>query len=180
MSRTYTIHAIVLKRFNYQDADRFVTLFSAERGKVSGLAKGIRKLTSRKRASLEPGNLVKLSFVNGHKTPIITESELIYSFPTAKLNLPRITQLQQLLEIIDLLTVEEEPYPKVFELLKETLVHLGTNGHKKEVMLENIRLILQDLGFTYDKEFSEHGLRRYIEEIAEKKLRVKPFLTQMI
>lgn len=177
MSRSFSVTAIVLNRRNYRDTDRFITVFSKEKGKLVGLAKGVRKLTSKKRASLEPGNLVKLSFATGKAHAYITESTLIHSFPEAKRSLLRITQTYQLLEIIDLLTVEDEPHPQVFNLLEITLQQLSVNGSKKPLLLENIRLILKDLGFTYDKQFSEQGLRRYIESLAERQLKTKQYLT---
>lgn len=175
--RSSTVEAIVLKRRNYQDADRFITLFSKQAGKVEGLAKGVRKLSSKKRPALEPGNLVKISFTSSTHIPIITEAILIHPFTAAKANLSRITQLQQLLEIVDALTVEAEAHPQVFTLLQQSLLALETNGHKKDYLLENIRLILKDLGFTYDKKFSEGGLKRYIEDLASKNLKSKIFLT---
>lgn len=178
MSNTFRLQAVVLKRNNFGDADRFITLFTKEQGKISVVAKGIRKIKSKKRAMLEPGNHVKLMLVKTKSSPIITEASLLNSFNAAKGNLPRLTQLYQLLEVIDFLTVEDESHPEVFDLLVSSLSALEQNGSKKSMLLENIRLILQDLGFTHDKEFSETSLREYIESLAEKKLKTKDFLTQ--
>ncbi|SRR3989344_2670903 len=177
MSHTFSLEAIVLKRHNFAEADRFITVYSRQQGKVSALAKGVRKLTSRKRAALEPGNHVKLMLAKGHTTPIVTEAVIINSFAPAKGNLSRITQTYQLLEIIDHLTVEDESHPQVFYLLKNSLSALEQGGSKKTMLLENIRLILKELGFTHDKQFSETSLKDYIESLAEKKLRTKEYFT---
>ena len=53
MPGSYKTEAIVLKRTNFGEADRLVTVFSQPRGKLVLLAKGIRRLTSRKKGHLE-------------------------------------------------------------------------------------------------------------------------------
>jgi DNA repair protein RecO (recombination protein O) len=45
--RLYTTEAIVLSRLDYGEADRILTLFTPTRGKLSVIAKGARKPTSR-------------------------------------------------------------------------------------------------------------------------------------
>jgi len=53
MPGSYKTEAIVLKRVSFGEADRLVTVFSRNRGKLTLLAKGIRRLTSRKKGHLE-------------------------------------------------------------------------------------------------------------------------------
>ena len=46
--RTYRSEAIVLRRVDFGEADRMLTLYSREFGKIRALAKGARKPQSRK------------------------------------------------------------------------------------------------------------------------------------
>jgi DNA repair protein RecO (recombination protein O) len=55
MAKTYTIEGVVLNRRDYAEADRIITIFSYEKGKIVVLAKGARKLTSKRLGSLEIG-----------------------------------------------------------------------------------------------------------------------------
>ena len=46
--RLYRVQAIILKRTDVGEADRLLTLYSPDRGKLRAVAKGVRKLHSRK------------------------------------------------------------------------------------------------------------------------------------
>ncbi len=50
--RTFRTEAIVLRRKDFGEADRILTLFTPELGKIRALAKGIRKPASRKAGHL--------------------------------------------------------------------------------------------------------------------------------
>jgi DNA repair protein RecO len=176
MSKLFQTQAIVLKRHNFNEADRFITFFSLSRGKFSALAKGVRKITSRKRASLEPLNQVKLSIVEG-KTFIVAEASLVNSFPEIKQDFSRLTQANSLIEIIDMLIAEEEPHPAIYQKLHHTLSLISTNGKHKEALVEAIRFILQDLGFGLPDTDSEADLKDHIEQITQKSLKSKSFMT---
>ena len=47
MGRTYKADAIVLRSLRFGEADRMLHLYTAERGRVNAIAKGVRKTTSR-------------------------------------------------------------------------------------------------------------------------------------
>ncbi|GHU68446.1 hypothetical protein FACS1894184_10450 [Clostridia bacterium] len=67
-----TTEAIVLRRSDYRDWDRMLTLFSPEFGKIEAMARGIRRPTARMRAAGEPfaTGLATLS-VNGDRAALI-------------------------------------------------------------------------------------------------------------
>ncbi|HVN15979.1 MAG TPA: DNA repair protein RecO, partial [Anaerolineales bacterium] len=58
--RSFRMEAIVLRHGDWGEADRLLTLYTREQGKVRAIAKGARKLTSRKAGHLEPFTHVKL------------------------------------------------------------------------------------------------------------------------
>jgi DNA repair protein RecO (recombination protein O) len=178
-SRTYAAEGIVLKRSNLGEADRLVTLFSENRGKIVAIAKGARRLNSNRAAALEPATQAQFFFAVGKSLDILTQAQIINSFPHARENLTRMTQTYQILEVVDLLTVENQEHPDIYALLLSTLQTLETDGPVKEILVENIRQILKVLGFTYDKVFSETKLKEYIEELASKRLHTKDFLNTL-
>ena len=53
-ARTYTTEAVVLRSIRFGEADRVLHLYTAERGRVGAVAKGVRKTRSRFGARLEP------------------------------------------------------------------------------------------------------------------------------
>lgn len=177
MSRSYQIDGIVLKRTSAGEGDRIITFFTRERGKIVAIAKGVRKLSSKRAASLETGTRSRCYIRIGKNLGYITQAIFVDNYQTSRDSLTGMIKIQQILEIVDRLTVEEQPAPEVYDILLSTLEQIEKPGQHKKTILKNIRQIIQELGFTYDKEFTETGLKRYIEEISEKKLRTKPFLT---
>ena len=177
MVRTYRTEGVVLKRRNAGEADRVVTIFTKQRGKIVAVAKGVRKITSRRAGSLEPATQAVTFFARGKTFDIITQTQLISSFSAARKNLSRLTQIHQILEIVDLFTAENQSHPQVYEILVNTLKSLNTSGNKRELLVTNIRLIVKTLGFGEPQDSSESALKDFIEEITNKELRSKKMLT---
>lgn len=175
MSRQHIhLEAVVLKRTNYGDADRFVTLFSDQRGKISGLAKGVRKLTSRKRIALEPLNKVKVSVLETRSGYLLTEAVLLESHPQIKETLPRLTQALQLAEVIESLIAEDEHHPNLYAQFAYTLERLNSQHATREEILEFVKYSLDELGFGVPSQ-AEDSLKLHIESITQKPLRSKQF-----
>jgi DNA repair protein RecO (recombination protein O) len=63
--RTTKTDAIVLRSLRYGDADRILHLYTADRGRVGAIAKGVRKTKSRFGARLEPLSHVELLLHQG-------------------------------------------------------------------------------------------------------------------
>jgi len=70
--RTYTVDAIVLRRRPLGEADRILTLLSRERGKISAVAKGVRKTQSKFGARLDFFNRAIVTLHAGRSLDIVT------------------------------------------------------------------------------------------------------------
>ncbi len=64
-ARTAKTDAIVLRSLRYGEADRILHLYTADRGRVGAIAKGVRKTSSRFGARLEPLSHVELMLHQG-------------------------------------------------------------------------------------------------------------------
>ena len=73
--RSYSSDGIILSRKNYGEADRILIVLSKNFGKLSLLAKGIRKIKSKKRGHLEIFSKIKFSAVKGHGFDLMTEAD---------------------------------------------------------------------------------------------------------
>ena len=79
-SRTYKSDAIVLRSMRYSEADRILHIYTAERGRIGAIAKGVRKTKSRFGARLEPLSHVELMLHEGAgELQTITGVELLRS-----------------------------------------------------------------------------------------------------
>jgi len=83
--RTYKTEAIVLRSMRFSEADRILHLYTAERGRIGAIAKGVRKTTSRFGARLEPLSHVELLLHEGSgELQTITGVELLSSHRAAR------------------------------------------------------------------------------------------------
>jgi DNA repair protein RecO (recombination protein O) len=75
--RLYRVSAIVLKRRDQGEADRLLTVLTRDRGKLTLLAKGVRRQASRKAGHIEPFTHVDLLVAKGKSLDLVTQAETI-------------------------------------------------------------------------------------------------------
>src|SRR4030043_1374098 len=97
--RAYTSEGVVLARRNFGEADRILVLYTKNFGKVSLIAKGIRRPKSKKRGHVEIFNIIKFQAVHGRGLDLITEAEVIEDFAEIRKNLRRISLAYYLMEV---------------------------------------------------------------------------------
>ena len=74
-SRSYRDLAIVLRTQKLGEADRIITVLTAFNGLVRGVAKGVRRTSSKFGATLEPFMMADVQFVHGRSLEIITQAQ---------------------------------------------------------------------------------------------------------
>ena len=80
MGRTYKTEAVVLRSIRYAEADRILHIYTADRGRVGAIAKGVRRTKSRFGARLEPlGHVELLLHQGGGELHTVTGVELVRS-----------------------------------------------------------------------------------------------------
>jgi DNA repair protein RecO (recombination protein O) len=80
VGRTYKTEAVVLRSLRYAEADRILHLYTADRGRVGAIAKGVRRTKSRFGGRLEPLGHVELLLHQGSgELHTVTGVELIQS-----------------------------------------------------------------------------------------------------
>lgn len=167
--KNFTTPGIILKRNNYAEADRIISLFTKNFGKISLIAKSVRKPKSKKRGSLEIFGLAKFQITRGKNLNIATEVEIIDSFSEVRQNLTRVSVAYFFVEAVMKMTREEEKHTEVFDLL-----HLYLNKLKKEHKLKTLRQnfvyeLLVILGF-WPKDKRMDNPDQILENIVERKL----------
>ena len=117
----YKAEAIVLRSRIYREADRILVLFTKESGKVSAIAKGVRKTTSRLRGSVQLFSHTRLVLYTGRSLDTISQGEAENEFSYLEQDLERFTTASYCAELVERLTPEREPQPRVFYLLLSAL-----------------------------------------------------------
>jgi DNA repair protein RecO (recombination protein O) len=127
MSRTerlYRVQAIVIRRRDWGEADRLLTLYSREQGKMQAIAKGARKPASRKAGHVELFTHVQLLIARSRSIDIITQAETVEAHRQLRESLERSTLAHYFAELLDRFTGEGEPDPALFNLLDSALTWL--------------------------------------------------------
>jgi len=168
----------VLKRTNFGESDRYITIFTKHHGKIEVVARGVRKITSRRASHIEMINLIEFQSIQGRKNYILTEATLVSSYGTLKKDLKCIEKVFLLCELINLLCPERVAHTEVFSLLEKLLHKIETQGLSSVNFLEFQQDLLMLLGFwDGKKEFSDDTqMRFFIENIVERKLKSKAFI----
>ncbi len=124
--RVYRTEAIVLRQRKLGEADRILTLYSPQLGKVEAVAKGVRRQTSRKAGHLEPLTWSTLLLAHGQNLDIVTQSETVESFMALRQDLQRLARGIYCAELVDRFSEPRVENFPVFRLLAETLRRLAT------------------------------------------------------
>jgi DNA repair protein RecO (recombination protein O) len=129
MSSSQSSQAIILRARVYAESDKIVTFFSAEVGKLTGIAKGARNSRRRFANCLDPFTTVRVHFkVRPNASLVFMESCDLLLPPGSLADPVKLAYGSYLVELVDLLTVEAEPVEGVFELLGEALDVLRTGA----------------------------------------------------
>src|SRR5690242_266710 len=142
---TVTTEGLILKRINFGEADRVLTVLTDRYGKISAIARGVRKITSRRAGNIEVLNRVKLHLFKA-KSYTLSEAESIDTFQKIKDNLTLSTYAFHILELIDRLVPEEQKNPNIYSLVLETLELLKTSPRQIFIRSFEVKL-LSLLGF---------------------------------
>ena len=142
--RSFRVEAIVLRHINWGEADRILTLFSLEMGKLRALAKGVRKPRSRKAGHLEPFTRVSLQLARARDLPIITQAETLEAYIPLREDLLMPTYAAYVVELLDRFTYEEGENRGLYRLMANTLSRLSA-GHNPDLVIHFYELRLLDL-----------------------------------
>ena len=146
-SRLYRTPAVILKRTDLGEADRIVTFFSRDVGKIRAVAKGVRRTTSRSAGHLEPFTLSDVMFAVGRELDVISQADTLESFRQVRDDLVLTTHAYYLAEVVDLLTEDRLENRDVFDTLVEGLRSLRATHDPRMVLIVFHLRLLEALGY---------------------------------
>jgi DNA repair protein RecO (recombination protein O) len=126
---TYRTEAIVLRRRDFGEADRLLTLFSREYGKIRAIAKGARKPQSRKTGHVELFMRTRFLIAQGRNLDIVTQAEMVEGYNRLRDDLVRTTYASYAVELLDRFTAEEDRNAQLYDLLSDTLRWLARSNN---------------------------------------------------
>ncbi len=172
---SFRVEGIIIKRKNYGEADRIITVVTPHHGKIKIIAKGVRKISSKRSPHVELLNLSILSLASG-KMLILTEAETLYHHLGLKKDLQRSGLAFYICELIDGLLPEHQENLAVYNLLKQTLRDLESEGNHRAVINKFEQDLLTLLGFWPRERMFLENPEEFIEGIMERKIKTKKIL----
>jgi DNA repair protein RecO (recombination protein O) len=131
----YREEGLVLRTHKLGEADRIVVLFTAGRGKVRAVAKGVRKTRSRFGGRLEPPNRISLLLYEGRELDIITQAETVEYHSALRDDLERLTDAMAVVEAVDQVTQEGEPSPALYRMTAGALRTLAQHQPRSPLLV---------------------------------------------
>jgi DNA repair protein RecO (recombination protein O) len=128
--RSYTTEAVVLRSIRFGEADRVLHLYTADRGRVGAVAKGVRKTKSRFGGRLEPLSHVELVLHQGAgELQTVTGVQLIRAHDAARSDYYRLSAGLIGAEAMLRLFPEQERNERAFTALTRFLDILDDTPH---------------------------------------------------
>ena len=146
--RSFRVTAVVLRHADWGEADRILTLFTREKGKMRVVAKGVRKLRSRKAGHLEPFTQVALQLARGREMAIVTQADTVEAYLSIREDLVKTGYAAYAMELLDRFSYEEEvESTMLFYLLTDTLGRIALEADAWLAIRFYEMRLLDHLGF---------------------------------
>jgi len=156
MNRVNT-QAIVLSRTDYGEADRILTFLTPDQGKVSAIAKGVRKQKSKLAGGIELFSVSEISYIIGRRDiSTLISSRLIKHYGNIVKDLDRTNAAYEATKTINKAT-EDNPEQAYFDLLTTALESLDDSSIELEIIQSWFPAQLLRLGGHTPNLRTQHG-----------------------
>jgi len=145
--RNYQTEAIIIRKYRFGEADRLLTLYTPEYGKVRAIAKGAMRPGSKLGGNVELLTHSLLLLARGRNLDIITQAQAVENFLPLRESLELTSCGFYLCEVIDAFTEENVEDRELFDLALETLRRMAEEGDGEKVLRYFELRLLGHLGY---------------------------------
>ena len=117
--------ALVIRRADYSDYDRMVTLFSPEHGRIDAIARGCRRPKSPLVNAVEPFTSGEFQLYYRRDRYSIDQCQIKESFYELRTDYDRLVHGMYWLKLLDAAVMAEAPAPDLFLITLRALAHLN-------------------------------------------------------
>jgi DNA repair protein RecO (recombination protein O) len=142
--RNYQTEAVIIKKTKLGEADRILTLYTPDLGKIQAVAKGVRRPRSKMAGHLELLTHSQVSLARGRNLDTVTGSQTIDGFLPLKGDLELTSCALYIAELTEQFTADHDENRPLFELLLKTM-HRLCQDTDRELTLRYFELHLLDL-----------------------------------
>lgn len=143
----YSSRAIILNNRDFKEADRLITVFTEKQGKITAIAKGVKKPASSLRACTQPFCHSYLYFYQGKGSDLITQGKILDFFGNSREDVKRTLYMVYFMEILDKSLMERYQLPGLYKKVLNILNLMNNNLNIMYVRFFEIQ-VLVELGFA--------------------------------
>lgn len=173
MSETYSDRGIVIRSVDSGEADKFVSIISENHGLGSYVARGARRITSRKAPHLDLFNLVRFSVGRGENPRYLNQVESVAFFPGIKKDFAKVGLSLTFAEILSNTLPLDVEDREIYLSLKSFLESLEKTEGKREINRLGRRFglfLMRHLGYPPPKSPETDNLSGYFEALMNRKI----------
>jgi DNA repair protein RecO (recombination protein O) len=144
----YRCEAVILRKLNFGEADRIMTLFTLERGKLAAIAKSVRKARSRMSGHLDVFAHGSMMLAEGRNLDVITQFRRLTETEPLGRDLEKSAAAAVVIEVADKVLEERHPQPVLFHIVIDALARMSAPaaGPRAE-LADYLMRVLGELGY---------------------------------
>ena len=144
---------IVISKKDIEEADRYITIFMEDYGKVSTVIKGIRKSKKRDKTAVDILSLTDFQFYKKNDSLIISNFSTIKDYIGIKSDIDKINIAFYIFSILNQILVENGRNRKIYEVLEKTLNYLDLSNDERKnylLILYFLYIIIKEEGISIE------------------------------
>jgi len=173
MRPSFSDTGIVIRSVDSGEADKFVSIITQDHGLQDFVARGVRRITSKKAPHLDLFNLVKFQSGRGEHPRFLEQVESIAYYPEIKKDFAKVGLCLTIIEILIYTLPVEVEDKEIFLSTKSFLEAVEKSASPKETNRLGRKFglfLLRHLGYPLPKLPETAKLTTYFESIMSKKL----------
>jgi len=145
--------SFILSRRDFREFDQIISLYTLEKGKVEVLARGVKKITSKNAAHLEPFCLVEAEIIPGKEINHLGGVVSMAYFANIRADLSKSLAAGFVVGMLDNILHEHEPDARIFNLTHSFLDFINIQYSISNIQLLDCYIVklLNCLGFDITK-----------------------------
>ncbi len=149
MKEQFTTNVINLKSYNLNEADKIVVMYSKEKGLIKGIAKGIKKTTSKLGGRMDLLVANKMMLNKGRNLDTICQAEALNTFFNLRQDINKLFYAMYCCEIVTNFGIENDPNSnEIYSLFYTFLEYISAAKKKEHIMLCVLKFQLKMMNIT--------------------------------
>lgn len=178
----YKTEGIIVGRFNSNEWDRLLIVYTKEKGKILVKAKSVRKKEAKLKETLELFNHIHLMLAHGKNIDTVVGATISSGFPVIRTHLPSLSATYYISELVDKLIVAPERDEQIWDLLTKAFSFLEEkecNPQTIQKLLERFEArLLEELGHPVDA--SRLNRLDFIQNLCGERIESSSFLNSVL